>query len=555
MLRRIYAKVRRTGLSGVLAIPAMLATLAGGLEASPVSEDWAQNWQDDFRFLARELPKAHPDPFAKLSRADFEARIDELIEAAPAMAHEELVVGLARVVASLGDGHTRVTLPLSESSGFFLGHTKTPPPNVPGLLLDDLPLRLVVLDDGLVVRSVAREHAAALGAEVLKIGDMTAEEAIQAVSPVVHRDNRHQLDYQLPDYLVLTDVLAAAGVIDRVGAVDFTLAPASGEPFVVRLEPTTGAEPIDWVEASGAPSARVPLFRQNNDRKFWFRFLEEERAVYFQYNEVGDEDDETLAAFAERLFAFIDENPVDKLIIDLRRNRGGSNGLNKPILHGLIRSEKLRDPGSLFVITGGGTFSAAMMFSVDLARHTQAIFVGSPTGSSPNHFGDSRKLRLPRTGLTVRVSTLYWQYSDPRDGRSTIEPHLPVPTLVRDDRNGHDAPLEVVLRPGAPIRSDAAHAGSWRGRVLVLRWTFEVTVRLDHADGSWVGTIDGPELGVAGMALEEVAVDGGEVRFVMSDPTSGSGRKFVFSGQTEGRRIYGRFEVDSRVRPFVLTLQ
>ena len=556
MLLRIDTKTygaRSAGL-GALAIATLLTTLAGGVEAAPVSEQWAQNWRDDLRFLARELPKAHPDPFAKLSRADFEARIDELIEAAPAMAHEELVIGLARIVAALEDGHTRVTLPLSETAGFFLGHTRTPPPHVPDLILDDLPLRLVLLDDGLVVRSAAREYAAAVGARVLKIGDKTAAEAIESVSPIVHRDNRHQLDYQLPDYLVLTDVLAAADVIDRKDAVDFTLAPTAGEPFVVRFQPIAGNGP-DWVEMTGRASATVPLSRQNNDRKFWYRFLEQDRAVYFQYNEVGDEDEETLAAFAERLFAFVDENPVDKLIVDLRRNRGGSNGLNRAILHGMIRSEKLRQPGSLFVITGGGTFSAAMMFSVDVARHTLPIFVGSPTGSSPNHFGDSRKIRLPRTGLTVRVSSLYWQYSDPRDRRSAIEPHLPVPTLLRDYRSGYDAPLETILRPGTPIGPDSAHAGTWRGRVMSFRWTFDFSVRLDHAGGSWTGTIDVPELGVAGMALEEVAVDGGKVRFVLPDPTPDSSRDYVFTGRTEGQRIYGRFTYDSRVRPFVLTLQ
>ena len=112
----------------LLLAAALLIPSASGLAAETVSEAWAQNWQDDLRFLARQLPRTHPDPFTRLSREEFEARIDELIEAAPDSTHPELVVGLARLLAAFGDGHTRLTLPLAEGSDLFLGHTKTPPP-------------------------------------------------------------------------------------------------------------------------------------------------------------------------------------------------------------------------------------------------------------------------------------------------------------------------------------------------------------------------------------------------------------------------------------------
>lgn len=535
----------------LLLTAALVVPLARPSGAEAVSAEWALNWRDDLRFLARQLPRIHPDPFTRLSREAFEAGIDELIETAPERTHHELVVGLAKLVAALGDGHSRLTLPLAEGSGFFLGHSKTPPPLVSGLVFAPLPLRLELLDDGLVVRAAAREHGAAVGARVVGIGDKTAEEALELVSPVVHRDNDHQLRYQLPDYLVLPDVLAAVGVGEAGQPVALTLAPSSGEPFTVRLEPVAEGRTVDWVEVGGGGTA-PPLYRRHNDRKFWFEHLEGARAVYFQYNEVGDEEEETLAAFAERLFVFIDRNPVDKLIIDLRRNRGGSNGLNKAILHGLIRHPKLRRAGSLFVLTGGGTFSAAMMFSVDLARHTPALFVGSATGSSPNHFGDSRKIRLPRTGLTVRTSTLYWQYSDPRDDRQEIAPHLPIPSTVADYLAGRDAALEAVLRPGPRIATAAAHAGTWQGRVTAFRWTFDLTVALEHGPSGWAGTIDVPDLAVDGAPLEEVAVGDGRVRFVLPYPPAE--RSFVFEGRTEGRRIYGTMEANSRRAPFVLAL-
>ena len=149
--------------------------------------------------------------------------------------------------------------------------------------------------------------------------------------------------------------------------------------------------------------------------------------------------------------------PADKLkgfIIDLRNNYGGNNSLNRSVLHGLIRARKLQQPGSLFVLVGRRTFSAAMSLVVALEQNTNAIFIGEPTGGSPNSYGDSRKIKLPDSGITVRVSTLYWQKSDPRDKRTALEPHV----RSRD-------PLAVALDyfGGTPGPAE----GSWKGVVTI----------------------------------------------------------------------------------------
>ena len=50
-----------------------------------------------------------------------------------------------------------------------------------------------------------------------------------------------------------------------------------------------------------------------------------------------------------------------------------------------------------------------------LERWTPATFVGEPTGDPPNGYGDPKRTVLPNSGLTVQVSTLYWQVSNPKD--------------------------------------------------------------------------------------------------------------------------------------------
>lgn len=67
---------------------------------------------------------------------------------------------------------------------------------------------------------------------------------------------------------------------------------------------------------------------------------------------------------------------------------------------GLRESDKINQPGKLFVIIGRSTFSAAMFLVGDLEEHTRAIFIGEPTGGKPNHFGSKRAWRRP-SGITA----------------------------------------------------------------------------------------------------------------------------------------------------------
>jgi hypothetical protein len=90
----------------------------------------------------------------------------------------------------------------------------------------------------------------------------------------------------------------------------------------------------------------------------------------------------------------------------MRLNRGGNNSLNRPLLLNIIKSAKIDQKGKLFAIVGRSTFSAAQNMVNDLERFTNTIFVGEPSGSKLNHYGDSRRITLPNSGMTVRVSTL-----------------------------------------------------------------------------------------------------------------------------------------------------
>ena len=89
---------------------------------------------------------------------------------------------------------------------------------------------------------------------------------------------------------------------------------------------------------------------------------------------------ESIADFSRRLRALVDTGTVDRLVLDLRLNRGGDGTLNRPLLLSLIKARKLEGPGKLFVIIGRSTFSAAQFLVNQLEAYTDAVFVGEPSG-------------------------------------------------------------------------------------------------------------------------------------------------------------------------------
>ena len=104
-------------------------------------------------------------------------------------------------------------------------------------------------------------------------------------------------------------------------------------------------------------------------------------------------------------------------MLDLRHNTGGDSETYLPLLAKL--EELTVADKQLAVLTSRVTFSAAMQLVVDLEQRTPAIFIGEPTGASPNHYGDPVTVDLRHTRVAARVATI----SGPPPGKATRERH------------------------------------------------------------------------------------------------------------------------------------
>jgi C-terminal processing protease CtpA/Prc len=177
---------------------------------------------------------------------------------------------------------------------------------------------------------------------------------------------------------------------------------------------------------------------------------------------VGNKKDETVEAFSKRLFFFVEENRVDRFILDLRLNRGGNGQRNRPLLLEIIRCSKIDQKGKLFTIIGRGTWSAAQILVCELEGYTNTLFGGEPTGGKVNSFGDSHKILLPNSGITVRVSTLWWQ-EDERDSRQWIAPQIASGLIFQEYCANTDPAMRPELCAGAESER-VAHGSPVRWR-------------------------------------------------------------------------------------------
>src|SRR5262245_57273425 len=77
-----------------------------GAAAVEVSREEA--WREDIGFLAGELPKRHKNLYFKVTKEEFEREARLLSERVGALKDHEIVVGMMRLCALVGDAHTGV---------------------------------------------------------------------------------------------------------------------------------------------------------------------------------------------------------------------------------------------------------------------------------------------------------------------------------------------------------------------------------------------------------------------------------------------------------------
>ena len=412
-----------------------------GAAQSPQSTpaDREAHWREDLQFFAQHFSSGHCTPsdlihnpiaafqpchqadFAKLyPQPAFDNEIRAIEESIPSLTDSQIVLRLARLVATGNVGHTYVQLP---SLGFGFR---------------PLPLSLHWYSNELAILATTPQYTAALGTRVLRIGPLTPEQALAAVAPYISHENKNWLRTFSAGYLTKMGVLRQIGVVDADSSVKLTLAKPGGEPFSLAVMPR---EP-EMKDIFAFDELHVPaaLYRTHPNTYYWYEYLPESHALYVQYNSCENDPKQSFSDFTRGLFAFADAHPVERAIVDLRFNGGGNSRVIIPLKSGL-RARHF----PVFVLIGDATFSSAQDNAIEMRRELHATLVGQATGEKPNSYGEVRQLKLPNSGLKIRYSTEFFRLIKDGDP-DALYPDIPVANSLEDALAGRDRTLDAALR-------------------------------------------------------------------------------------------------------------
>ncbi len=399
--------------------------LAGLLPSREFSRE--EGWRFDLAFLVSEINRLHavyrneplPDKFKKAHQR-LNKRITDLSDA-------EIFVEFQRLAAMIGDGHTTL-YPIAERVSF-----------------SQLPVDFYLFPEGLYLLDAEGDLKNRIGSRVVRIGDMKTDEALETLGAIISHDNKMMLKRMMSLYLTFPDALHALGIIPSPDTVPLVLETSHGQTQKVEVKPGGLRRPRKLFPSQKEGAPVPPLYLRNVGEHYWFDYLPQAKALYVQFNQVINKENESINDFARRITNALGEHKAEYLIVDVRHNNGGNTYLYPPLLRALSYFEATHENGGIFILIGRNTYSAAQNFITDVDRLTDAIFVGEPSGGKPNSPGEDTGTILPYSGVNMSISALNWQQSYPQDGRIWIAPDIPVELSVEDYFANKDPAMAAIV--------------------------------------------------------------------------------------------------------------
>jgi hypothetical protein len=395
--------------------------------APSASPTRAEAWRIAIDTLISERERIHPNPYQGIDKAVYRAAADELVAQIPELNDDQALAGITRLAAMPGwngrEGH----------SGIF--------PFLPEDGTHAYPLRFWRFSDGLVITTARPPYEDLIGSRVIGVAGKPIGKVMALVEPMAPRDNPSNLLAYGPLYMRQSELLAGVGVIERVGPAVFSVVDRDGTARDVTVEPIPAADDVVWTNALPLIlPTRDAMWLHDQNERIWWRFLEDTKTLYVQYNEVM-----STGSASNEILARVAQGGVERVVVDLRNNGGGDNHTYGQLLEAL-QDPSIDRPGRLVVLIGRRTFSAAGNFATEVEAKTDAVFVGEAMGSSPNMYGDVRKSPLRTIGHDVYIASTYHQMSTADDPRITIEPNVAVPYSSDDYFSDRDPQLEAAIR-------------------------------------------------------------------------------------------------------------
>ncbi|NNE99101.1 MAG: hypothetical protein HKN25_08785, partial [Pyrinomonadaceae bacterium] len=371
------------------------------------------------------------------------------------------------------------------------------------------------------ITAVSPDRKELLGAEVLKIGSLSASEIAKRCASITSYENESNEKENI-HYLSNATVLFALGATKKKNQTSITFKSKNGvvQKTTIDSVSTTFSSNswTGWGEMYSPPGTNtitafknLPAKEFRTGRKdlplhlrerlpYWFEILNDQKTLYMQFNFVENYGDRSFSEFYKNMFVKADELKVKRFILDIRYNGGGDGSMLLPFIHEIIKRDYLNRHGQIFTIVGRKTFSAGVMLARMMDNHTKNVFVGEPMGAAFNHFGDAGSIKLPNSKLELNVSRIYHQLGSSADGQQNESIDIPAVFTSAIYFAGRDVALEAINNSSENESIPALFLSNANGEIALAEYKKRKAL---YQNINWWRPFSESEMNVAGYKLLE----------------------------------------------------
>lgn len=278
--------------------------------AAPAAEEQAGR-QEDLELLYQTIRDRHPGPFTNTPEQEFLARIAQIEARIDTEDSMSFGLDLQSLAALIGDSHTTTNLNSILSSGHMF------------------PVSVKWMDGDWVLYQVDASHQSALGQQVTSVNGFSMDQVQEKMAPLISADNEIKLRRQLSQVFGHQEIMVYCGLIKPEE--DLTLTLENGTS--ITLSPLSMQDQSGWPKINGLSQQRqgsAPTDYQKGT--YYFSLPLDSRTYYIQYNQCKEDPELPMETFTAQVMADLEQGSYSVLLLDLRNNGGGSDGVIWPLL-------------------------------------------------------------------------------------------------------------------------------------------------------------------------------------------------------------------------------
>lgn len=378
--------------------------------------------KEDIEFFKNELPKRHKNPFSIITKEEFEERVSTLEQNVDKMDNYQVFSELGKIIASIKDAHTMTN---------YVDGKK-------------YPLDFYVINDDMYILNADKSLTDMMYSKIISVDGISIDIIKDELKQQIAYENESWLKLLLGNYFI-PSYIYGAGIEKNAASHNFRVE-KDGELKEFEVPVLNFEDTIDFYDDKSGDKMLGKF-----ERYYDYKYLQKDKALYFEYNVCADMDALKFKDFNDSMFKDIEANEIEKVIVDLRGNTGGNSEILNPFTERLKSYIESNSDVKVYVLVGRKTMSSGM-FAIFRIRDAvpDAVCVGEPTGGAIDCYGDVKVFYLPNSQLPVQYSTKYFEFSKTFkyeiNGNNTYTPDVLLSPSIDDFVNINDVVLNYVLK-------------------------------------------------------------------------------------------------------------